>query len=424
MHSPLFFRAPFSPPPDEPFYRRGFTNRMATPKAHENRHEGMTRASPVATSMPARRVPFYSPCLACGSKESIATNRPLSYHLKKGLRKHLPSGICYRTERGKQGELPPLATITDGSCMCLACVKIIDTLLATLDKMPLRNGSQHAPIVRPLAPVKTLVKPKRRIPAAPRNANVYGNATTSNVNMNGSMNTNNNNYTPIMPNSHSIPNTTKTSPPKSAPTPTTGVCIICNLSSAAPSPLQPGSKEISRVSGCTLAQIRDQVIEKVGNHLSTLESTVRIFRATRVELAEGVCTFDSRAFATHLLNGAADSIDTKGIICTLHHNELLRAADVKAAGALPCAICGDKPTLSGGDEVRSLASFIVHHQNFQDGNAASNGTVNPNVLCDAAIVIMKTANILPVANFPHQFHAFLEKEFACSQCHRALEEKL
>jgi len=180
------------------------------------------------------------------------------------------------------------------------------------------------------------------------------------------------------------------------------------------------------VTGCTLSQLRDQVIERVGSHLSTLESTVRIFRAARVELAEGVCTFDSRAFATHLLNGHLGNLgNAEGIICTMHHSELLRAAEVKAAGALPCAICGEKPTLSGGDEVRSLAPFIVHHQNMQDGN--DNG--NSNILCDTAMGIMRGANLLlneqeKVANFIHHFHAFLEKEFACSACHRALEEKL
>jgi len=227
-------------------------------------------------------------------------------------------------------------------------------------------------------------------------------------------------------------NSKSTPPPKAPPTPTTGVCIICNLSSSAPSATQPGAdininlKEMPQVTGCTLSQLRDQVIERVGSHLSTLESTVRIFRAARVELAEGVCTFDSRAFATHLLNGHLGNLgNAEGIICTMHHSELLRAAEVKAAGALPCAICGEKPTLSGGDEVRSLAPFIVHHQNMQDGN--DNG--NSNILCDTAMGIMRGANLLlneqeKVANFIHHFHAFLEKEFACSACHRALEEKL
>ncbi len=316
------------------------------------------------TTLPSSTgAPHWQPCLACGIGNK--TNRPMSYHLRKGVRKHLAAGVGYRTSSGATAVLPPLSEIKDHQCLCLACAHMLDILLSSIDKLPLANG-------RPLAVARAITRPRRRRPQPTLPPSSLPTAAVSAV--------------PPLPNVAYMP----TVPPDR--------CVVCHLAQRPGNGAKP--EDDDGIAAHTLDELRREVTARVGTHADTLESTVRIFRAARVELADdGVCQFDSRTFAAHLCQGGRTRV------CQLHFDELVRAADVKAAGALPCAICGDKPTLRGGDEVRLLTPLA------------------PRCTAPMARLVVDLKQVPPAQqdHFCAHFRRFLENEFACAACFRRLD---
>lgn len=305
-----------------------------------------------------RVVPHCRPCLACGSVNK--TNRPMSYHLRKGVRKHLSMGIGYRTPAGLTAVLPPLIEIEENECMCLSCANRLDVILSSIDKLPLTNGKS-------LAVTGGITRPRRKRPTRP----------------------------PPQPPPQLAPVVVTTiphsrhAPPKKFPL---DCCVVCHLAH---------QTLTSDVPPHTLESLREEITKRVGAHLGTLESTVRIFRATRVELADdGICKFDSKIFASILLHSTHNER-----VCKTHFDELIRAADVKAAGALPCAICGDKPTLHGDDEVRLLTCLA----NYCTPSMA------------ATVIELKQVPFEQRESFCSTFRRFLENEFACGTCFTKLD---
>lgn len=374
--------------------------------------------------MAARLPPIWRPCVACGMQ--LATNRPMSYYLRKGVRKHLAEGVCYRTEVGARAMMPPLGSISEMSCMCLGCAQIIGAILALCEKIPFRAASaaasrgptrsiartrqaaSSAVLMRGVARTNPMVVAKKRsavsvapkpapsapvvlwavAKAAPEAAPLTrpkepAHATEACASKLAER------VAPVAP----LLTAVQLNLPENMRGVPDGQCIVCYCASG-------GTRAGGAVE--TMGKLRDEVVRLVGEHPMTLESVVRIFRAARVELAEGVCEFDFRAFASLVLH-------RESFLCTPHFGALVQAAEVKAAGAVPCAVCGKKPTLVGCEEVRSLS-----HVTARLDEQKSRGAV-----CAEVLRIMRARGDgveVDAKKFEEALDKFLEKEFACATC--------
>lgn len=332
--------------------------------------------------------------------------------------------------------LPPLTEIEDTSCICLACVKVIDGLIAQLDNarslQPVRtiakrrrkvSSSTSAPLVTPLVQQSTQLRIPSLTALQPQ-PQPQPHTYVSDVEHAVPYSHETHLPTAIATATHEHPQPpvlSSVSEPVPEPAPPLppvpdGVCVLCYLSSS-------GGDDVSGVGGSTngannigvtgeegattLGELYTEITAQVGTHLSTLETAVRNFRAARVELAEGVCPFDSRAFTAALTS--TDVPNHAMAVCHMHREALVQAAASKAAGALACAVCGDKPTLRGAEEVRCLATPRLLNTPDHRLFAALVRFMHPSTQPDDDITS------------PPAARSFIEKEYACMKCVQLLE---